>query len=162
MEIVYLWVSEYKNIKNQGFNLSSKYHVTYDINNNKLDIQERNPQPIPNFFGENISNITAIVGENGAGKSTLMELLVLLSNLEKLSYILDNKGYIFLYADNSSKLQLFTNFSEIKHEHNDIVLNLNSILEIKQDIKINFISNEQAYRNFENYANEFSLNNFKK
>lgn len=53
MELVYLWVEEYKNIRNQGF----------DFNSNSLL--------------DNDLKITAIVGENGSGKSGLVESLMM-------------------------------------------------------------------------------------
>ena len=81
MELVYLWISKYKNIENQGFNLNSKWQVEYNDQTKELKVEKRNPQPIANFFGEHISNVTAIVGENGAGKSSLMDLLVVFTSL---------------------------------------------------------------------------------
>jgi predicted ATPase len=72
MELVYLWVEDYKNIKKQGFNFSPKFHCEYD--GETLTIDE-NDDYIPNFFGENI-NVTAIVGKNGSGKSSLFESII--------------------------------------------------------------------------------------
>ena len=77
MELIYLWVEEYKNIHEQGFNFSSKFHCHYD--GETLTIKENidkkgNKQYIENFFGDNI-NVTAIVGKNGSGKSNLLEIL---------------------------------------------------------------------------------------
>ena len=41
MELVYLWVEEYKNIKNQGFNFSPRFEcefkAEYDENNKLKD-----------------------------------------------------------------------------------------------------------------------------
>jgi AAA15 family ATPase/GTPase len=65
MELIYLYVEEYKNIKDQGFNFSSKYNCTYKDNTLTID---KNKDYIDNFFGDNI-NISAIVGKNGSGKS---------------------------------------------------------------------------------------------
>ncbi|CAA6821196.1 MAG: Unknown protein [uncultured Sulfurovum sp.] len=83
MELVYLWVEDYKNIQKQGFNFSPKFSCAYDEKNNKLTIDE-NDDYIENFFGENI-NVTAIVGKNGSGKSSLLEILTnsLSTNNEK-------------------------------------------------------------------------------
>ncbi len=90
MELVYLWVEEYKNIKRQGFNFSPRFRCEFkakykeDENGNKvLDeenselIIEENDDYIENFFGENI-NVTAIVGKNGSGKSSVLKLIFLL------------------------------------------------------------------------------------
>jgi len=73
MELVYLWVKDYKNIHNQGFNFSPKFHCEYDKDTNELTIDE-NDDYIENFFGDNI-NVTAIVGKNGSGKSSVLEYL---------------------------------------------------------------------------------------
>ena len=71
MELIYLYIEDYKNIKNQGFNFSSKFTCKYDEVKKTLQIDEKNNH-IENFFGENI-NVTAIVGENGSGKSRILE-----------------------------------------------------------------------------------------
>ncbi len=76
MELVYLWVDDYKNIKNQGFNFSPQFHCEYNKETNKLIIND-DKDYIPNFFGKDI-NITAIVGKNGSGKSSIFEILSLL------------------------------------------------------------------------------------
>ena len=76
MELVYLWVEDYKNIKKQGFNFSSKFNCDYDEDKNELTIKESDDY-IENFFGNNI-NVTAIVGKNGSGKSSVLKLIFLL------------------------------------------------------------------------------------
>jgi len=100
MELVYLWVEEYKNIKNQGFNFSSKYNCEFKDeyykdgklkDNCKLIIKE-NDNYIENFFGENI-NITAIVGKNGSGKSSIFDSITLRKKIFILVY--DNELKIY-------------------------------------------------------------------
>jgi energy-coupling factor transporter ATP-binding protein EcfA2 len=71
MELVYLWVEEYKNIKNQGFNFSPRFTCKYE--NGELTIEEKKDSCF-SIFPPNI-NITAIVGENGAGKSSILEVI---------------------------------------------------------------------------------------
>jgi hypothetical protein len=56
MELVYLWVEEYKNIRNQGFNFSPRF------DGENLTITKN--EDYVNIFPDNI-NIMAIVGENG-------------------------------------------------------------------------------------------------
>lgn len=95
MELIYLYVQDYKNIRNQGFNFSSKYTCEYDEIKKELRIDEKNNY-IENLFGENI-NITAIVGENGSGKSNLIKCLG--------SSFSSNKTIVYFMNDT-----LFTNF----------------------------------------------------
>jgi len=73
LELVYLWVENYKNIHHQGFNFSPRFHCEYNEKDKELTINE-NDDYIPDFFGKNI-NITAIVGKNGSGKSSVLEYL---------------------------------------------------------------------------------------
>lgn len=78
MELVYLWVKEYKNIKNQGFDFSPRFKCKFDGEN--LTITEN--KDYVSIFPDNI-NVTAIVGKNGAGKSTIQKLIFLLIFLKK-------------------------------------------------------------------------------
>jgi len=86
LELVYLWVEDYKNIKKQGFNFSPRFHCAYDEESNELTIDE-NDDYIPDFFGDNI-NVTAIVGKNGSGKSSLLE------------YLSDSPKFVVTFEDN--------------------------------------------------------------
>jgi energy-coupling factor transporter ATP-binding protein EcfA2 len=73
LELVYLWVEGYKNIKNQGFNFSPRFEFEYIQEKNELILKKENKDYV-SIFPKNI-NITAIVGENGSGKSNLLEIL---------------------------------------------------------------------------------------
>lgn len=75
MELVYLWVEDYKNIKRQGFNFSPSFECEYDENTKELTI-DKNDDYV-SIFPKNI-NITAIVGENGSRKSSIFEVLTFL------------------------------------------------------------------------------------
>ncbi len=108
MELVYLWVEEYKNIKNQGFNFSPRFRCEYDPDTNELTIEE-NDDYIENFFGENI-NVTAIVGKNGSGKSSLLELIWNLSHWTSIEYSI---FYFILKKDGSKEIKKI-NFKDLK------------------------------------------------
>lgn len=78
MELVYLWVEDYKNIHKQGFNFSPRFECDY--HDGILDIKDKEEAKEPylkDFFGEKI-NVTAIVGENGSGKSNILESILCL------------------------------------------------------------------------------------
>ncbi len=96
MELVYLWVEDYKNIQKQGFNLSSRFRCDFD--GKKLSIED-NHDYIPSFFGINI-NVTAIVGKNGSGKSSVLKLILLLLFSKDYSIDSDSKGDHPLFHNN--------------------------------------------------------------
>jgi predicted ATP-dependent endonuclease of OLD family len=87
LELVYLWIEDYKNIKKQGFNFSPRFHCEYD--GKELTIKE-NDDYIENFFGDNI-NVTAIVGKNGSGKSSVLDVFM------KNNYLLKELVYLIVY-----------------------------------------------------------------
>ena len=98
MELVYLWVENYKNIHKQGFNFSPRFECEYVDGSLSIcdkqakDNKCKNKDYIEDFFGENI-NVTAIVGENGSGKSSVSKLILMLIyyyNFKDL--LIDNKS----------------------------------------------------------------------
>ncbi|MBU3014426.1 ATP-binding protein [Poseidonibacter lekithochrous] len=125
MELVYLWVEDYKNIKKQGFNFSPRFeceffpiyeedeYVGIKISDkSQLLVKENNHI---NIFEDNI-NITAIVGENGSGKSSILEYL--LSNKTnsniKLSQDFDDGLYNILWVyDNKLKKIVKLNYQNL-------------------------------------------------
>lgn len=94
MELVYLWVEEYKNIKNQGFNFSPRFTCKYENGTLTIDKKEH-----VNIFPENI-NVTAIVGENGSGKTSILTAIAA-----------RNKG--FLVACENNELKIYTRNMEV-------------------------------------------------
>jgi ABC-type multidrug transport system ATPase subunit len=75
MELLYLWIKEYKGLKEVGLNLSNQFRFQYDESKRILDIAFAQNY-IPNFFGENITNFTGIIGENGAGKTSVLRYII--------------------------------------------------------------------------------------
>jgi len=92
MELVYLWIEKYKNIKNQEFNFSPKFNCKFD--GKKISINKN--ENYVNIFPENI-NVTAIIGENGSGKSSILKLL------HKSLIIWEGKGFA-LFANKENKI----------------------------------------------------------
>ena len=139
MELVYLWVEDYKNIQKQGFNFSPrfdcKFYDEYEKDENgkeklKVDcrLEIKPKEHIENFFGENI-NVTAIVGKNGSGKSSLLELINKMSyenplispypisslELEKITIYYDKvKNKLYIYK-NKNKI-IIDNQSSVNDE----------------------------------------------
>ena len=77
MKIVFVWIKDFINLKNEGFNLGSEYHYKLELDKIKREcklICTPNNNFIPDFF-DPFLNITAIVGENASGKTSLIEAL---------------------------------------------------------------------------------------
>lgn len=75
MKLVYLWIENYKErIKNIELTICNSYQINYNIEGSTLHIS-KNKEYIEGFYGKNILDITAIVGENGVGKTTLTRCL---------------------------------------------------------------------------------------
>lgn len=110
MELVYLWVDNYKNIKNQGFNFSPRFEcefkAEYDEDKklkNDCELKITPKEHIENFFGKDI-NVTAIVGENGSGKSSVI------SSIMQIIYSINKNQKIYILV--------FSNNSEISYQSN--------------------------------------------
>lgn len=111
MELVYLWVEEYKNIRNQGFNFSPRFECEFDGEN--LTITEN--KDYMSIFPDKI-NITAIVGENGSGKSNLLNFISSILLTDEIKY-----NYFLICVENKNNLVLYKNFNtEIKDINNKI------------------------------------------
>lgn len=77
MELIYLWVSKYKNLENLGFNFSSKFDVDINWKNGKESIVIKEKVKNKNIFQneQKINNVTTIIGKNGTGKSNILNLI---------------------------------------------------------------------------------------
>jgi len=111
MELLYIWIENFKNIKKQGFNFSSKYWFEFDYKKNEL-ICKKNENYLPkDFFGDNIKNITAIVGENGSGKTSLIEFI-------HNGYYAFHETNFVVIIENEKELLLRHTFNDVKADNN--------------------------------------------
>ena len=73
MELIYVYIEKFDNfIFKQGIQLSNDFNIE---NNNGELLIKRNKDYLKNFYGENISNISVLVGKNGSGKTTILDIL---------------------------------------------------------------------------------------
>jgi AAA15 family ATPase/GTPase len=73
MQLIYLYIENYKNIKNQGFNFSPRFSCNFDNDILRIDTIKNHI----NIYPSNI-DITAIVGKNGSGKSSIQKFILYL------------------------------------------------------------------------------------
>lgn len=93
MELLYLWIEDFRNINKQGFDFSAEFkfkmeEIDKSKSNNSLSYKltiTKNENYV-NLFDGNVINVTGIIGKNGSGKSTLLHCLKMLTG--KLSILL--------------------------------------------------------------------------
>lgn len=96
MELIYIYVEKFSDfIKQQEFLLSQKFDVNYDKEKGHLLINKK--EYIKDFFGENIKNISLVIGKNGTGKTTFLDLLGMKRDDRVGSHERCKDEYFFLY-----------------------------------------------------------------
>ncbi|TDW51576.1 putative AbiEii toxin of type IV toxin-antitoxin system [Flavobacterium sp. 270] len=75
MELKFIWIEDYKNVKQTGFNFNHSIAQEFQYINDEIAISTDKIQTPEFFFAENISSVTAIVGKNGSGKTNLGEFM---------------------------------------------------------------------------------------
>lgn len=131
MELVYLWVEDYKNIQKQGFNFSPRFRCDYDEEKNELTINEN--KDYVSIFPDNI-NVTVIVGENGSGKSSLLTYLCMIANSVARNI------FACILKENLIEIQVYNDFQELKIINNSSYKN-----------KINKYTKDKDYNNPESH-----------
>lgn len=134
MEILYMWIENYNDIiMKQGFNFGGKY--LFEFSNETLKCH-KNDSYIEKFYGKNIRNITAVVGENGTGKTSLLEIII--RNLTKNLEYIQTKG-IFVISENK-KITVYVH-ENLEFNEEDSKNYLNQLL----------ISNELSFDKIERF-----------
>lgn len=144
MQIVYYYIEELNDIKQQNINFGDKYIFNYDPITKELTAEE-NELYIENFYGDNI-NITAIIGENGSGKTSLINNLIELNDL----FFNSNKFIVITKTNNQYKIS-YKELEVINYSEFSFI----EINPIKKDFTSNLKSgfNKISYQHFEIFEN---------
>ena len=146
LELIYIWDAT----KETGYPLSSAYTITCNFDEskkNRIEI-EKNSSYIPQFWGDNIFDTMAIVGENGSGKTLLLNRIIdIFAYLEGLSPYKELGDLFVIFIDKEKKFICYgTNIYE-------------SISHNLPDSKWNFINiSNPSFEKLEKYRIVYSTN----
>lgn len=99
MELLYLWIEDFRQIKQQGFTFNNQFAFEHNADKDGYILSISLNKSYVDIFPSQLSTITGVVGRNGAGKSTLMHCLKMLyGQLPRLTSPL-----FFCFLDNQHK-----------------------------------------------------------
>ncbi|OUN34113.1 ATP-binding protein [Lachnoclostridium sp. An76] len=78
MELVYLYIDNYRNFKEAEFNFGQDVRLHFDNDTKKLTARRCDPALPDGFWGGNIKNLTTLIGNNGSGKTSVFQFIILL------------------------------------------------------------------------------------
>lgn len=118
MEIVFVWLNNYRNLNNLQFNLGSDYlyKLKYDEEQGVCKIERTSNKTYISDFFQPYLNISAIVGENASGKSSILNAL-----RQALEERRDYIEYFILFKDKDGNLYSNYFFGYEEDEQDDFV-----------------------------------------
>lgn len=168
MNLLYIWVEEFRCFKNNEFNFNYKYKFNFNHKHNIMKISCNKYDTLSLFKDDKdvIQDITLVVGENGAGKTTLSELLFSKINLNgegsRRIYILQDNAKILCYCSgrwNNTKVSI--SFNELSKKEQENIINLMDIKD--EELDMDLLKNTSQYIkrgesiNLTNYIHELDL-----
>lgn len=146
---IFMWVKEYKSLKNFQVNFDKSYNIEFEYKENrikKLKIS-KNTNKIPkHFYGSNIDSINIIIGKNGTGKSSILEMMSLFDRVNGIykSYVEYPREFLIIYKTNNEKEFVLEGY----HENDDD--KYFEFLKMPKD-SIIFLVNYYTFKMTENY-----------
>ena len=119
MELLFIWIKEYKGLKNISLNFSNE--LQFNLDENLILNISKVENYIPDFFGPNITNLTALIGENGSGKTSVLRFIMDMT--ANYQYFSSDNQYILCYKVNNELYYYNT-------ESTNIALATNSVINI--------------------------------
>ena len=99
MKLIYAWIEKYRNIEQCGIGLSNDFIVDIKNANSKREdisikrVSIKKGKKNLSIYGDNISEVTVIVGKNGVGKSNFITCI------GDLFTSLDESSFMLIYYD---------------------------------------------------------------
>ena len=156
MELIGLIIKKYNNISwNEPIIFNSNYTIEWRKQHLKVNKVE---DSVSNFYGDSISNITAIVGNNGVGKTTILDLIG--CTKEERKYHASDSSYCLIFWDNNIFLEM-VNFDIGSIEINSHIEQINkleytgiyksSAVDDSQIDNMYYFQSSKALRGYEDY-----------
>lgn len=166
----YLWIENYKCIKDQEFNFTDRVTFHYDKKENRISCIKHNKNYYDNFFGKNIE-LTCIVGQNGAGKTTLLKLIADIADnpgingfYNYIAVFYDGKKYIGYSYSSSVHKSLDVKHNPVEMEFDNYSYDTNGVLEYRPIASARCLyysdSFTEAQAEFSRYYKSFSTLSF--
>lgn len=156
MNICFIWVNNFRNFENFGFNLTSSSKFKYDSETNTLS--KKNIDKLPeNFFGASVKDVIGIIGKNGAGKSNAVELICKILKGAKTSLQSD----FLIITEENSKFICHHSMSLNIIPNADFEINFKIYEGSINPLKVVFFSNvfDERRNDFDNEVSDISVNN---
>jgi hypothetical protein len=94
-------------------NFGGPFTYEFKFKKSKVELfRFEQPHYIPNFYGEQITNLSAIVGANGAGKTSIMRVLNKSNDDTKAIFIYENEGAEIKIINRSGNIDEYGYFTE--------------------------------------------------
>lgn len=112
MNLLYVWNEAYSNTnRNAGYQLSSRYQITFIKKEGTLSIRRRESLSEGEFWEEHIYDVMAVVGNNGAGKTQLA--CCIMATLDEADALGERRiPFLLVFEDNqrgNPKIKIFSN-----------------------------------------------------
>ena len=153
LKTIYVWIEKFKNIEQEGFNLSGDFYIE-KIENNKFYIKKFNNI----LYYHPFINIKAFVGKNGSGKSAILEFLLLyLSNLNISKHL---KGFLIILDEDKNIFYIKNYGTDISIKHIELDESIKENYELKNLNEFHSNLEKYLYNIFINYAIDYPSTTF--
>lgn len=109
MELIYVHIPEYRGFRDARINFKQNIRIQYDLKEKRYHCIEHKSMLPDDFWGDNITNLTMIVGNNGAGKTSLMQFIIemycdmlypnKMSSVKGLMIYKENENYLYYASE---------------------------------------------------------------
>lgn len=94
-------------------NFGGPFRYEFELKKSKIELfRFEQTHDIPNFFGERITNLSAIVGANGTGKTSIMRVLNIRNDDTKAIFIYEDEGAEIKIVNRTGSVNEHGNFTE--------------------------------------------------